>query len=70
MRNRCFACCPRDLFKSHSISGQVFNNIAAFHNICLNDLSLQTVNQFSKVEVYLAVAVFEGGDVYAVFEVL
>jgi hypothetical protein len=40
------------------------------HHICFDDLSLQAVNQFSKVEVYFTVTVFKRGIVHAVFEVL
>jgi hypothetical protein len=70
MRYGCFACRSRDLFKPRGISNQVFNNMAAFHHICLDDLSLQAVNQFSKVEVYLAVTILKGSYVHAVFEIL
>ena len=70
VRNRCFACRPRDLFKSRSISDQVFDNMAAFHNICLNDPGLQAVDHLSEVEVYLAAAVLEGCVIHAILEVL
>jgi hypothetical protein len=40
------------------------------HHICFDNLSLQAVNQFGKVEVYLTITVFKRGIVYMVFEVL
>jgi hypothetical protein len=40
------------------------------YHICFDDLGLQAVNQFSKVEVHFTVTVFKRGIVYTVFEVL
>jgi hypothetical protein len=40
------------------------------HHICFNDLGLQAVNQFSKVEVHFTVTIFKRGIIYAVFEIL
>ena len=40
------------------------------HHICFNDLGLQAVNQFSKVEVHFTVTVFKRDIVHAVFEIL
>jgi hypothetical protein len=44
--------------------------MVTFNHVCLNDLSLQAINQFSKVEVYLTITILKGSYVYAVFKVL
>ena len=44
--------------------------MATFNHVCLNDLGLQAVNQFGKVEVYLAITILKGRYVHAVFKVL
>jgi hypothetical protein len=40
------------------------------HHIYFDDLSLQAINQFSKVEVYFTITVFKRSIVYTVFEIL